>query len=161
MSRVEDIPEYRVWQGMRRRCQDKFVEAYACYGGRGIRVCERWSSFKNFLLDMGPRPSDSHQIDRIDNDGNYEPRNCRWVTAGTNSRNRRNSRILKHRGISTNMSNWAKFLRIRACTLAQRLTDGFGLDLALGYRNLRDPDSKVTAAEYREFARDVQFEKYE
>lgn len=80
-------PIYQIWRGMKKRCFDKNNKDYKRYGGRGIVVCQRWLTFINFYDDMGERPS-GYQIDRRNNDGNYEPNNCRWVTSQQNIDNR-------------------------------------------------------------------------
>lgn len=83
---------YTTWIGMRNRCTVPGSPAYEKYGGRGIKVCDRWmNSFENFALDMGDKPSKHHSIDRIDVNGNYEPGNCRWATYKEQQLNRRNT----------------------------------------------------------------------
>lgn len=85
--------EYKVWSSLRDRCNNPNTPNYFRYGGRGITVCERWSTFKNFINDMGFRPTPLHQIDRRDNDGNYDPENCHWVSAAENARNRSGTKL--------------------------------------------------------------------
>lgn len=87
-------PEYRAWDGMRQRCLNPKSSRYATYGGAGITVCERWSSFETFLADMGekPEPKSAYSLDRRDGALGYSPSNCRWATASEQQRNRPNFR---------------------------------------------------------------------
>lgn len=88
-KRRTELPEYRIYTGMIARCSNPNTAAWRRYGGRGIRVCDRWlDDFANFYADMGPRPSPRHSIDRIDNDGNYEPENCHWATPDFQAKNK-------------------------------------------------------------------------
>jgi hypothetical protein len=86
---LRGIPEYGVWAGMWQRTTNPKSIAYENYGGRGIKVCSRWESFENFFEDMGTRPQGKYSIERVDNDGNYEPTNCKWADYFEQARNKR------------------------------------------------------------------------
>jgi hypothetical protein len=90
--------EYATWKSIRQRCTNPNNKDYPHYGGKGVSICERWSDFANFFSDMGERPSDKHSIDRIDNDGNYEPNNCRWASqlVQQNNKSRNGPAVLDH-----------------------------------------------------------------
>jgi hypothetical protein len=115
-------PEYRAWLGMKKRCFRKTDQDYPNYGGRGIGVCGAWvSHFENFLNDMGPRPSPDHSIDRRDNNGHYEPENCRWATATEQSRNRSVSRHITVNGVTRTPKEWAAEIGIGYHSLMARI----------------------------------------
>ena len=124
-------PEFRTWTGMKTRCFNVRSQDYEQYGGRGITVCDRWLSFETFLADLGPRPTPQHSIDRINNDGNYEPGNCRWATKKEQSRNQSTSRILSLNGRSQSVAAWAEEVGMKADTLRHRLDRGQTLTEAL------------------------------
>jgi hypothetical protein len=98
---------HKSWSSMRARCQNINHIEYQRYGGRGISVCDSWNSFENFLSDMGKRP-EGCSIERIDNDGNYEPGNCCWATDKEQARNRRNSRLLTIEGKTRTVIEWSE-----------------------------------------------------
>lgn len=82
-------PLYCTWNSMNQRCSNKNDPDYKYYGGRGVKVCERWKDINNFIADLGEKPSMAHTIDRINNDGNYEPSNVRWATSLEQHANKR------------------------------------------------------------------------
>lgn len=116
--------EHNIWCGIRRRCLNPNDGVYADYGGRGIRICERWSSFAKFLDDMGARPSSRHSIERRNNNGHYEPGNCYWATRLQQSRNRRGNVYLTYRGKTRCVTEWAERLELTAAAIRMRLRRG-------------------------------------
>jgi hypothetical protein len=116
------FPERGCWHVMIARCYKPSHEFYSQYGGRGIRVCDRWrDSFESFLADMGPRPSLQHSIDRIDVNGDYEPTNCRWSTQTEQMRNTRSNRMLTAFGKTQCVAAWAEETGLPAGTILDRL----------------------------------------
>jgi hypothetical protein len=107
--------EYRIWIAMKTRCYNPKHRHYKYYGGRGIKVCDRWlASFENFFADMGKRPSNKHSIDRYPNtDGNYEPGNCRWATVEEQGRNRTSNRKIVYRSQEMTIGEFIKALGIK------------------------------------------------
>lgn len=115
-------PEYRAWAGVIQRTTNPKNTYYSDYGGRGIKVCDRWrSSFQNFLDDMGHKPSKGHSIDRIDVNGNYEPDNCRWVTNEVQANNKRNNFNIEFQGEMKTVTQWAEIIGINRMALKYRL----------------------------------------
>lgn len=127
-------PTYRSWQSMKARCLPTSASAVD-YAQRGIKICEQWKRFENFLADMGERPVGT-TIDRINNDGNYEPGNCRWATVGEQSYNRRTTVFLEHAGLRLPIQQWAMRIGIRACTIRRRLKCGDTVATALSPRRI-------------------------
>lgn len=90
--------EFTAWSSMRDRCTNPKNNSYPNYGARGIRICDRWMCFENFLADMGKAPSQKHTLERIDNDGNYSPSNCKWATRAEQNVNKRGAGIRNTKG---------------------------------------------------------------
>ncbi|WP_157968862.1 hypothetical protein [Tropicimonas sp. IMCC34011] len=117
-------PEYKAWRSMKQRCRNPRAHNYEAYGGRGIDVCDRWfDSFEAFLDDIGAKPTAEHSLDRIDNDGNYEPGNVRWATAKAQAWNRRNTTKIGNKVIA----EIAHKARMSPATLAVRLKAGWSM----------------------------------
>jgi hypothetical protein len=121
---------YNVWFAMKDRCQNRNNKNYHNYGGRGIKVCERWQLFVNFYEDMGDRPP-KYQIERIDNSGDYSPENCKWSTRSDQMRNTRNTRTLLYQGQEKCLTDWAIQFGIKPSTLSRRLSRGYSVEDAL------------------------------
>ncbi len=122
---------YSLWKTMIRRCYDKKSCQFHNYGGRGISVCEPWlNSFEQFMLDMGDRPH-RYQIDRIDNNGNYEPENCRWVTCKENARNTRWNHNITAFGETLCLTEWSERSGLTSAGINKRLSAGWSAEDAV------------------------------
>lgn len=124
--------EYTIWGQMKDRCYRAGTSKYGRYGGRGIRVCDAWrESFAAFYRDMGPRPSKDYTLDRIDNDGDYGPDNCRWTTADVQYRNRRQTKWIEFNDERLCQKDWCRRYDLDEATFTARLKRGWSLDRAL------------------------------
>lgn len=129
-------PEYGPWRGMFARCRARKGKNAKNYRARGIKVCKRWYDFNKFLADMGPRPSPRHSIDRIDNNGNYEPGNCRWATAKEQARNTSCNMLIDVDGKQMCLSAWAEELGLSRSAIANRLMRGLDPKVAVSHGKL-------------------------
>ena len=143
--------EYGIWQGMLHRCSNSGDDNYHNYGGRGISVCERWSnSFEAFYEEMGPRPSLKHSIDRRNNDGNYEPGNCRWATSKEQCRNTRVNYRVHHNGETKCVSEWAEDYGFKPSVLYTRLVKlGGTFDKAVSWPVFKGSSSRACDPHYK------------
>ncbi len=116
-------PTYNCWNAMRHRCNNPSNKHYEDYGGRGIKVCERWDQFENFLADMGPKPQ-GLSIDRIKNDLGYFKENCRWISLSEQQQNKRNNRFLTIDGRTECLAQWGREKKINPLTLSRRIDRG-------------------------------------
>ena len=118
------------WSGMMARCHHKSNHKYKRYGGRGISVCERWHDYENFKKDMGERPEGT-SLDRINNDGDYCPENCRWATHKEQNRNRSDNRRIEFNGETKTLPEWADIAGISRTAFKRRLERGWDFKRAL------------------------------
>lgn len=143
--------EYRIWQLIRNRCFNKNTPKYPSYGGRGIKVCERWRNFEHFFSDMGCRPGEFYSIDRKNNNGNYScgkcreclengwVSNCRWATPEEQIRNTRRNVFLEFEGKRLCVTDWARYYNVSVASLRSRIKRGQTLkDAILSLKNKQD-----------------------
>lgn len=121
-------PEYLAWAQMKSRVYNKKLDGYKNYGGRGVTICDRWLKFENFIADMGKKPSPKHSIDRKDNNGNYEPDNCRWATRKEQARNKRNNHIIVYGEESMTVVQWAERIGVSNYALYNRIRLGWPIE---------------------------------
>lgn len=161
---LENRPEYNSWRGMLDRCTNPKHDHYNTYGAVGIKVCERWQrptaiGFKNFLEDMGKKPTPKHSIDRIDNSGNYEPSNCRWATQTEQIRNSSNAKYYTVDGIYDTQSGHLSRVKDRSRSfVAKMMARGMTFEEALKTPNdsqqkLRDKRHAALLAKIADCAR--------
>lgn len=129
---LHESPECRAWYALRSRCRNPKNRFYRNYGGRGIDVCDRWNeSFETFYADMGPRPTPKHSIDRINNDGNYEPGNCRWALPYVQRRNSRIATRITAFGETKTLVEWSESRRVSYQVLTRRIRIGWPPEKAI------------------------------
>ena len=134
---------YHIYNSMKQRCYNENALKYKNYGGRGIKICEEWLndflSFKNWALKNGfsySKTRKEQSLDRINNNGNYEPNNCRWVTHSQNCRNRNNNVYLTKNGVSKTISEWSEELNLKQRTISTRIKKYNNIDDILNLENL-------------------------
>ena len=126
-----DSREYSIWRAMKKRCYVQNASGYARYGGRGIKVCNRWrDSFENFYEDMGPAP-EGMSLDRIDGDGDYAPSNCRWATIKQQQRNTCTNRLISYKNKTLTLVEWSEITGLASETIAARIKRGWSTAKAL------------------------------
>lgn len=134
---MHDTPEYIAWRSMKNRCDLPSCKSYKNYGGRGITYSPRWNDFSNFIADMGKRPTSLHSLDRIDNEGDYTPDNCRWATMTTQLNNKRSSRYITHNGETKTITQWSAQAGITPSCMNRRLQYHWSMEKILSTPSLR------------------------
>ena len=122
---------HNLWYSMIQRCTNPNTEQYKNYGGRGIKVCERWYKFENFYKDMGDPPK-NYTLDRIDNNGNYEPNNCEWADSFTQANNRRNNKMITFNGRTQTLVQWTRELNLDYKKVSAQIINGVDINVLFG-----------------------------
>jgi hypothetical protein len=122
---------YRIWAAMKRRCYNKNYHEFYLYGGRGIVVCDDWMEFKGFYLwSLQNGYNDTLSIDRINNQGNYEPYNCRWISTKKQANNRRSNILIHYKGEEKTLKEWAENLGLNYKAVWKRIHNGWDVEMA-------------------------------
>lgn len=135
-ERNNESSTYCSWQSMLKRCLNPKHHQFQDYGGRGIKVCDRWLKFENFLADMGERPT-GLTLERKENDKGYYQANCRWASPKEQANNRRSNRLITYNGKTQTMTQWAEEISVQVATLWKRLKLGWSIERALTKNNLK------------------------
>lgn len=131
-------PEYSVYKHMIARCERPSDKRFYCYGARGIKVCERWrgeNGFQNFIADVGRRPVRGYSIDRINNDGNYEPSNCKWSTRIEQANNKSKNIYITYKGETKTLKEWSRELGLNYKNLWERMSYGWSFEKSIKMEN--------------------------
>jgi hypothetical protein len=122
---LSNSSEYRIWHNIRKRCYVSSDPGFHNYGARGISMCPRWlEDFRSFYADMGARPSPKHSIERIDNNGNYDPYNCKWATRLEQNNNSRRNRFMEHNGKRQTVAQWSRDTGVPSRVIITKLNRG-------------------------------------
>lgn len=149
---LHQTPIYRVWGSMISRCSNQKSASYPRYGGRGIKVCDRWRRFENFLADMG-FPPDGHSIERKNNDGDYCPDNCIWASRSVQAKNKSNNTLLTLNGRTQILAEWARELGVNPASILARINAGWTLEKTLTHPRPDRPNSKLTVDQVKKIRR--------
>lgn len=134
--------EYISWTRIKERCNCLTYKNYKDYGGRGIKMCKRWeTSYEAFLQDMGRKPSEKHTIERIDNNGDYEPSNCRWATRAEQTRNTRWNVFLEYNSVRKTLSEWSRDIGVTYMSIVYHLKTKTFTDV-INYYSKRNVNSR-------------------
>jgi hypothetical protein len=148
-------PEYQVWSAMIERCRNPKCKYYENYGGRGIKVCDRWLDFNNFITDVGLRPSPKHTLDRFPNmDGDYELSNFRWATMKQQQNNKRNNLKITYNGRTQTLMGWKEELGLKLAynTLRDRLTKGWSVEKTFETPSQRNKNRRKVGSNFIPYA---------
>ena len=156
MGNLEAHPLYRTWKSMLMRCNNPNVKGYKHYGGRGIKVCDRWSGhlgFENFVNDMGERPTPEHTLDRVDYNGDYEPSNCRWATHEAQCNNKRNNSYVVLNGEEITCAQLCKRYGFYYTYVTYQLRQGIDINFIIK-NQLRPKEERIGHAGRRAYSKD-------
>lgn len=154
-------PLYGLWSSMLTRCYNKNSKHYNIYGGRGIKVCDRWLpvnfGFEHFVSDMGERPSNMHTLDRINNDGDYCPENCRWATITQQSNNKRQSIIVYYFGKRIYLKELCQIIGLNYSRVAHQIQKGFDINsiISNGGADFRRKEFRGDTGKYKNFNKNI------
>ena len=142
---------FKIWSGIRKRCTNQKCESYKHYGGRGIKISEKWNNFIDFYNDMKEGYADDLSLDRIDHNGNYEPGNCRWATSKTQNRNRRNNNVITFNNESKTLAEWSELSGNNYTVINYRIKKGWDTERAIFSPNIRQNKSTQSISKYLVF----------